>query len=98
MLMLWWLAGAALFVALGAVWAARRTARRLDALTQAYWELRYDFTKLRGARAGAEGDGPVRAAPPDAPAGVEEASFVSLASLKKQPKAEQTGETGKAGG
>ena len=37
----------ALLVARVALAAARRLARRLDALNQSYWELRYDYTRLR---------------------------------------------------
>jgi hypothetical protein len=44
---LWALAVLALIVALLAVTHARRLGRRLDALTQSYWELRYDYTRLR---------------------------------------------------
>jgi hypothetical protein len=105
MLMLWWLAGAALVVALAAFWAARRTARRLDLLTQSYWELRYEFTRLRGsevdpaspARSG--DDGPMRIAPAAAPSTAPQTSFVSLSSLKTGDagKAGQAGQAGKAG-
>jgi hypothetical protein len=80
----WWLAAAALLTALLALWMARRTARRLDQLTHAYWELRYQVTRLRGGSGepGADpGDGPVRVAPaPDAAA--QPGTFISLASLK----------------
>jgi hypothetical protein len=107
MLMLWWLAGAALVVALAAFWAARRTARRLDLLTQSYWELRYEFTRLRGsaadpASAAGADDGPVRVAPPPAPSPAPQTSFVSLSSLKtgdagQAGKAGQAAKTGNAG-
>ena len=46
-MVLWALAVLALLVALLAVTHARRLGRRLDALTQSYWELRYDYTRLR---------------------------------------------------
>jgi hypothetical protein len=98
--MLWWLAGAALVVALAAFWAARRTSRRLDLLTQSYWELRYEFTRLRGTAdpaspAGAD-DGPVRVAPPSAPSSAPQTSFVSLSSLKagEAGKADKAGQAG----
>jgi hypothetical protein len=89
MLMLWWLAGAAAVVSLAALWTARRASRRVDALTQSYWEMRYEFTTLRSQAA----DAP--AAPPrlnqggNAP-GAPQTSFVSLSSLK-------SGDIGKAG-
>ena len=44
---LWVVAGLALIVALFALAAARRAARRLESLNQSDWELRYDYTRLR---------------------------------------------------
>ena len=43
----WMFAGVALLLALVALGAVRRLSRRLDALNQSYWELRYDYTRLR---------------------------------------------------
>ena len=63
--------------------SVRRLARRLDALNQSYWELRYDFTRLRAqvARLDPEqGDEAHAEAPPAAPA----VSFVPLSSMKKK--------------
>jgi hypothetical protein len=81
---LWILAGLALIVALVALATARRTARRLDALTQSYWELRYDYTRLRSqvSRLDPEQAEPAAdEAPAAAPATV---SFVPLASMRKK--------------
>jgi hypothetical protein len=80
---LWILAGLALAIALMAWLAARRLSRRLDALNQSYWELRYDYTRLRSqiARLDPEQAEDAPAAPPAAPATV---SFVPLASIKKK--------------
>jgi acyl carrier protein phosphodiesterase len=81
---LWVLAGLALIVALVALATARRTARRLDALTQSYWELRYDYTRLRSqvSRLDPEQAEPAAdEAPAAAPATV---SFVPLASMRKK--------------
>ena len=36
-----------MLVAAVALASARRLSRRLDAMTQSYWELRYDYTRLR---------------------------------------------------
>jgi hypothetical protein len=36
-----------LLVGLVALARARRLSRKLEALTQSYWELRYDYTRLR---------------------------------------------------
>jgi hypothetical protein len=70
------------------VWAwlrARRLARKLEALTQSYWELRYDFTRLRSQVARLDPESAPAEAPPaaQAPAG-STVSYVSLASIKKK--------------
>jgi hypothetical protein len=84
--LLWTVAGLGLLVALIAVSSARRLARRLDALNQSYWELRYDYTRLRSqvARLDPEqaaeetaADAPAQPAPPSV-------SFVPLSSIKKK--------------
>lgn len=76
------LAGVALVVALAALSLARRATRKLDTLTQSYWELRYDYTRLRSQVAridpGEPGD-----APPAPPAG-QGVTFVPLSSMKKK--------------
>jgi hypothetical protein len=43
----WLLIGAAFLVALGAWLRARRLSRRLERLTESYWELRYEYGQLR---------------------------------------------------
>jgi hypothetical protein len=43
----WLLIGAALLFAVGAFLRARRVARRLERLTESYWELRYEYGQLR---------------------------------------------------
>jgi hypothetical protein len=84
---LWLVAGLGLLVALVALWSVRRLSRRLDALTQSYWELRYDYTRLRSrvtrldpdeAEGGAEED----ARQPSVPA--PSVSFVPLSSIKRK--------------
>jgi hypothetical protein len=82
---LWILAVLALLVALAALSHSRRLARRLEALNQAYWELRYDYTRLRSRVASldpeqAEAD----AEPPAAPASAPSMSFVPLSSIRKK--------------
>jgi hypothetical protein len=83
---LWIVAILALLVAGVALSTARRLARRLDALNQSYWELRYDYTRLRSQVARldpeeAEGTGG-DAAPQQAPAvGV---TFVPLSAIRKK--------------
>jgi hypothetical protein len=78
----WIVAGGALLVALAALAAVRRTLRKLDALTQSYWELRYDFTRLRAQVTRLD---PSQAeTPPEAPAAPASVSFVPLASMRKK--------------
>ena len=79
---LWILAVLALVTALvGCAWA-RRVGRKLEALTQSYWELRYDYTRLRSqvARLDPEQPEPAVSEPPP-PASV---SFVPLSSIRKK--------------
>ncbi|HXW08965.1 MAG TPA: hypothetical protein VD833_27280 [Vicinamibacterales bacterium] len=84
-MVLWVVAGLALFVGVMALWSARRVGRRLDGLTQSYWELRYDYTRLRSQMARLDPEQtespaqPGTAGPPAAPPPV---SFVPLSSLK----------------
>ena len=85
MTFLWCLAGAALILALVAWRASRRAARRLEQVSQMYWELKYQHGELRvqvdrltGGGASASAGAPVSepvASPPE--------SFVPLASLKR---------------
>jgi hypothetical protein len=80
--LLWVIAGGALIVACSAWARARRLARKLDALNQSYWELRYDFTRLRSQVARLDpGELEESAAPPPAPAPT--VAFVPLSSIKK---------------
>jgi len=83
---LWACVVLALVVALAALARAGRLARRLDALNQSYWELRYDYTRLRSRVSRLEpeqaDDDPVSA--PDAGGAPPPASFVPLSSLKRK--------------
>jgi hypothetical protein len=47
MILLWFITGASLVIALAALRQARRTARRLEQLSQTYWELKYQHGELR---------------------------------------------------
>jgi hypothetical protein len=80
---LWIVAGLALIVALLAWRSARRVSRRLESLNQAYWELRYDYTRLRSqmSRLDPEQAPEEPAAPAAASPSV---SFVPLSSMKKK--------------
>jgi hypothetical protein len=82
----WIVASAALLLALAALGAARRLSRRLDALNQSYWELRYDYTRLRSqvARLDPELNGTTGDAPPPSPPQPAAVTFVPLSSMKKK--------------
>ena len=82
LLTLQWLStAAAVIVALAAFARARQVSRRLDRLTESYWELRYEYGQLRARVVRLEGQ-------PEADAGGHPAepaatAFVPLSSLKK---------------
>ena len=79
MTLLWFIAGASLVVAVAALAVARRTARRLEQLSQNYWELKFQNGELRVQLQQLTGEQP-REAPPQ-PQGRD--SFIPLASLKR---------------
>ena len=85
MTLLWLLTGAAFLVALASFAKARRLAKRLERLTESYWELRYEHGQLRArvarldpepAPGGAGGPEPARQ-------GGSTTAFVPLSSLKR---------------
>ena len=77
----WVIAAGALLLA-AAAWArAGRVARKLDSMTQSYWELRYDFTRLRSQVARLDPE-TAELAPQVPPPG--QVAFVPLASIKKK--------------
>lgn len=72
----------ALLVAGAALWAVRRLARKLEALNQSYWELRYDYTRLRSHLARLDPEQADTPQPePSPPAAV---TFVPLSSMRKK--------------
>jgi hypothetical protein len=83
-MMLWAFAVAGVLVACAAWARAGKTARKLEALNQSYWELRYDYTRLRSqvARLDPESEEAVAEASPSQPQGT--IAFVSLSSMKKK--------------
>ena len=87
--MQWLLTGAALLLAFGAFLRARRVARRLERLTESYWELRYEYGQLRArvTRLEPPASEPGPAGTPgidDAQAAPRQAThFVPLSSLKR---------------
>lgn len=83
--MLVWVAAVVGVIVAGAAWArAGKTARKLEALNQSYWELRYDFTRLRSqvARLDPDTEEATAEASPSQPQGT--VAFVSLSSMKKK--------------
>ena len=78
----WVVAAVAFAVAVGAWMRAGRVKRKLDALNQSYWELRYDFTRLRSQVARLDPGEPERTEPAAPPAG--QLAFVPLSSIKKK--------------
>jgi hypothetical protein len=76
----WFIAGAALVVALVAWRQGRRTAKRLAQLSEMYWELKYQQGELRVRLPRVEGE---PAPPSQAAAGPPGESFVPLNSLKR---------------
>jgi hypothetical protein len=82
MTLLWFFTGASLVAALVAWSHARRTAKRLDQLSQMYWELKYQHGELRVQVQRLTGG--ASPAPPPAPARERPADqFVPLSSLKR---------------
>ena len=81
MTLLWLVTGASLVVAVLALVQARRTARRLEQLTQDYWELKYLNGELRVQLHQLTGESTPRPAEP--PPTQARDSFVPLASLKR---------------
>jgi len=78
-----WVLTLAAAAAAGAAWAkARRLAKRLERLTESYWELRYDYGQLRARlnRIDPEATS-IPAAEPAPAAGAT--AFVPLSSLKR---------------
>lgn len=82
-MLLWVTALVALLLAAAAWIRARQLARKLEALTQSYWELRYDFTRLRShvARLDPETE---QAEQPAAAMPRDTVAFVPLNSMKKK--------------
>ena len=82
-MLLWSTAVVALLLAAAAWFRAGRLARKLEALNQSYWELRYDFTRLRSQVNRLDPE-TAPADPPAAEAPRETVAFVSLNSIKKK--------------
>jgi hypothetical protein len=77
----WLLTGAAVLLAVAALARARRLAKRLERLTESYWELRYEHGQLRARVNRLDPDVSPAEPAPAAPQGSTTA-FVPLASLR----------------
>jgi hypothetical protein len=77
--------GVAVIGALAAYVRARAASRRLDRLTESYWELRYESGQLKARVARLEVAAGLRDAEPESepPASPAKTTFVPLSSLKK---------------
>jgi HAMP domain-containing protein len=83
----WLLTAATLLIAVVALFQARRVSKRLERLTESYWQLRYEQGQLRARMTRLEPAEPASAAPnPEPQAGAT--AFVPLSSLKRQSNAE----------
>lgn len=80
-MLVWIVASVGLLLALGSWMRAGRIARKLEALNQSYWELRYDFTRLRSQVARLDPETEAREEPP-APSG-QTVAFVPLSAIRK---------------
>jgi hypothetical protein len=80
--MLQWVAtGVAVLLALAALMRARTASRRLERLSESYWELRYEHGQLRSRLAQLEQPGAAQPASQEPAAG--QLAFVPLSSLKR---------------
>jgi hypothetical protein len=79
--LLWLLTGAAVLVALTAWAKVRRLTKRLERLTESYWELRYEHGQLSARVNRLDPEAPPAAAGPAVPPGTT--AFVPLSSLKR---------------
>ena len=83
-MLLWILAALAMSVALVSLVMVRRAARRLDTLNQWYWELRYDYTRLRSQVARLDPESAQAEPAPSPAAAPASTTFVPLSSLRKK--------------
>ena len=88
MLLHWFFTGAAVLVAVAALARARRLAKRLERLTESYWELRYEHGQLR-ARVNRLDPAATPAESAPAPARAATTAFVPLASLRARETTEK---------
>ena len=81
MTLLWLTTGAALVIAAAALFKARRVSRRLERLTESYWELRYEHGQLRARVNRLDPEASAQGA--DVPQTTGGTAFVPLSSLRR---------------
>jgi hypothetical protein len=79
----WLFIGAAFLFGVGAFLRARRVARRLERLTESYWELRYEYGQLRARVTRLEPPVPEPRTTDLQEAARPASNFVPLSSLKR---------------
>lgn len=77
----WAVSGLAVALGLAAVVMVRRLARRVDGVIQSYWELRYEYTRIRSRLARLDPEDP---APPEPPPPSPSVTFVPLSTIRKK--------------
>ena len=93
-MVLWTVAALGLLLAIAGLTSARRASRKLETLTQSYWELRYDYTRLRSQVARLDPDSSDNALEPgtgsahsaESPAAGPSVSFVPLSAIRKKDR------------
>jgi uncharacterized membrane protein YjgN (DUF898 family) len=80
----WVVAALGVLLALAALVWVRRVSRRLEALTQSYWELRYEYTRVRSQLSRLDPEQAAEVEPP--PAASPSVSFVPLSTIRKKDR------------
>jgi hypothetical protein len=80
--LVWLLTAAAVLLAAAALVKTRRQAKRLERLTESYWELRYEHGQLRARVNRLDPEQPAAASEPQPQTGAT--AFVPLSSLKQR--------------
>jgi len=81
----WVVAALGVLLALTALAWLRRVSRRLETLTQSYWELRYDYTRLRSQLSRLDPEQEAEPEPPP-PVASPSVSFVPLSTIRKKDR------------
>ena len=74
-----------MLLALVAFVRARKSVKRLERLTESYWELRYELAQLRARVNRLDPEQTTPRSTGEAPAAPDATAFVPLSSLKRQP-------------